>query len=100
MRSASSLAVARAVASLGALFPGTTALDLSRAARVSNDTPPLYLPLVWHSAQRALSSGRMSWAKSTASAAGVGPASAREATTSSARNRIDPEKSLAHRPGR
>ncbi len=31
---------------------------------MSKETPPLYLPAVWHSAQRALSSGSTSWEKS------------------------------------
>ena len=45
----------------GALLPGTTAFALSSVPRVSRDRPPLYLPLVWHSAQRALRSGAIDW---------------------------------------
>ena len=54
----------RLTSSLAALLPGVTAFDLSRSSRVSKETLPLYLPLVWHSAQRALRMGAMSWAKS------------------------------------
>src|SRR6202011_6194995 len=45
-------------------MPGTTTFALRSDSRVSSDSDPLYLPLVWHSAQRALMTGTMSCAKS------------------------------------
>src|SRR5207253_9637659 len=65
MRVSASGEVTRSISGLSALLPGTTAFDFTSAARVSNDTPALYLPLVWHSAQRAFKSGSTSCAKST-----------------------------------
>src|SRR3954452_15103497 len=75
MRSSASSAVTRRINSLAPLLPGTTAF-LTASDRVSNETPPLYLPLVWHSAQRALRIGSTSWAESTGSAARAGAAQA------------------------
>src|SRR5438046_8733374 len=65
IRSAASVLVIRLTSSLSPLLPGTTAFDLSRSSRVSSDRPARYLPLVWHSAQRAFKIGMTSWAKST-----------------------------------
>src|SRR5215510_954110 len=84
MRFSGSSEVMRCTSSLAALLPGTTTLDLSRSARVSIDTEPLYLPLVWHSAQRALSRGTMSCAKSIF-AGGCAPLQERGQAVSSAR---------------
>src|SRR5271166_3140480 len=64
MRSSGSVLVMRWNSSLSALLPGTTTFLRSTSARVSRERPPLYLPLVWHSAQRALRRGATSWAKS------------------------------------
>src|SRR5947208_4623826 len=60
IRSSESVEVIRLTNSLAALFPGTTTLAFSKDCRVSSDSEPLYLPLVWHSAQRALMMGAMS----------------------------------------
>src|SRR5262249_44378563 len=62
-------------------LPGTTAFFLRTSARVSREKEPLYLPLVWHSAQRALRSGTMSWAKSTFFRGSARPGPARTTTT-------------------
>src|SRR4051794_22925199 len=63
-------------------LPTTTALDLRRSSRVSIDTEPLYLPLVWHSAQRDLMIGTMSCAKSTGFASRAAQGSTARATAS------------------
>src|SRR5262245_45312933 len=103
MRSFGSSAVTRSMSGLLALSPGTAASDLSSASRVSNDTPPLYLPLVWHSAQRDLSSGSTSWAKSTGPAARTGAAHAAATTAKTVtyeRNDILTSGNEYFRPGR
>src|ERR1043165_203896 len=64
IRISGSWLVMRLTSSLALLFPGVKAFDLSRSSRVSIETLPLYLPLMWHSAQRALRIGAMSWTKS------------------------------------
>src|SRR5687768_7065200 len=64
MRTSGSAEEMRFRSSLAALLPGRATRDLRRSSRVSIDSDALYLPLVWHSAQRVLRMGRMSWAKS------------------------------------
>src|SRR5262245_3433745 len=73
------------MSSLLPLLPGTTALDFSRSARVSIDSEPLYLPLVWHSAQRDLMMGTTSWAKSTGFASRAAHGSAPRARAATAK---------------
>src|SRR5262249_41980058 len=71
---------------LSPLLPGTTASDLSIASRVSSENEPLYLPSVWHSAQRARIMGAMSWAKSIDFPGGAAPTDPAVAHTSSPSN--------------
>src|SRR5205085_11222931 len=64
MRTSLSMEVMRLISSLWSLLPGTTAFFFRMSARVSSENEFLYLPLVWHSPQRALMIGAMSCAKS------------------------------------
>ena len=50
---------------LGRKLNWPTAMDFSRSSRVSMEKDPLYLPLVWHSAQRRRMIGATLWTKST-----------------------------------
>ena len=64
IRKSSSLLTTRLMSSLIAALPGTAAFAFSRSSRVSNEIAPLYVPFVWHLAQRALRIGTTSCAKS------------------------------------
>src|SRR5947209_3963657 len=72
MRISASSLVIRFTSSLSSLLPGTTTLALRIDSRVSSESEALYLPLVWHSAQRALISGAISCAKSIGLGASAG----------------------------
>src|SRR5262245_12942843 len=81
--SGSSLLIRRN-SSLSRAFPATAAF-FNTSARVSNETDPLYVPFVWHLAQRALRIGTTSWAKSM-------PLSGSAAKDGMARNSAEKER--------
>src|SRR5579883_505282 len=62
IRVSASLLVMRLMSSLEADLPGTAAFDFRSSSRVSNETPPLYVPLVWHFAHFAFRMGTISCA--------------------------------------
>src|SRR5207245_3553355 len=85
MRASGSLEVMRLNSSLASLLPGTTTLALRIASRVSSASEPFFLPLVWHSAHRALINGTISCAKSTGRGSSAHAAAARSKGVTSAR---------------
>src|SRR5262249_38491641 len=94
MRSSVSAEVMRSISLLLLAWPGAMALDLMSVARVSIETSPLYVPAVWHLAQRAFKRGRISWAKSTdlsaeARSSAQAAAAAQRAARASAKDRIN-----------